>query len=203
MTIFFRNTLAISLAGHLAFLSMFSLSFGRKVPAADYTGVAFWGAVLARPELATMKPRAESGLLRPQTQLYSAPAAITVAVPDVYCKPPVSLGAASVKEIYAPAPEPMAVPPRRKEAVVMFYPHLPYNFLLYFADRQAVHIELMYSISPGADSPVLSLKRKISSGNLEADLLAMRYLSHYLSIQQENFPKNTWQAVKIDLSYEK
>jgi hypothetical protein len=85
----------------------------------------------------------------------------------------------------------------------MFYPHLPYNFLLYFADRQAVHIELMYNISPGAHSPVLSLKRKISSGNLEADLLAMRYLSHYLSIQQENFPQNTWQAVKIDLSYEK
>ena len=38
------------------------------------------------------------------------------------------------------------------------------------------------------------------SGNLEADLLSMRYINHYLSVQQQMFPVNKWQVVKIELS---
>jgi len=44
------------------------------------------------------------------------------------------------------------------------------------------------------------IKRKISSGNLEVDLLTMRYIGHYLFIQQKRFTPNNWQTVKIDLS---
>jgi hypothetical protein len=44
------------------------------------------------------------------------------------------------------------------------------------------------------------VKRRISSGNLEADLLSMRYISRYLFMQQRGFVPNKWQTVKIDLS---
>jgi hypothetical protein len=82
----------------------------------------------------------------------------------------------------------------------MFYPRLPEHFLLFFKDRQVVHIELMYNVAPRYKTNVITLKRKISSGNLEADLLSMRYIEHYLFIGQTKFVKNKWQTVKIDLS---
>ncbi|MGE5197021.1 MAG: hypothetical protein ACM3IL_00745, partial [Deltaproteobacteria bacterium] len=72
--------------------------------------------------------------------------------------------------------------------------------LLYFKDRQAAHIELMFNVLPDGKSNSMDIKRKISSGNLEVDLLTMRYLSHYLFIQQAGFPANKWQTVKIELS---
>jgi hypothetical protein len=82
---------------------------------------------------------------------------------------------------------------------ITLYPPLPYHFLLYFKDRQAVHIELEFNkISKGQNSSIL-IKRKISSGNLEADLLSMRYLEHYLLLQQSQLPSNEWQSVKIEL----
>ena len=37
-------------------------------------------------------------------------------------------------------------------------------------------------------------------GNLEADLVCMRYVSHYLFMQQEKITPGIWHTVKIDLS---
>ena len=82
----------------------------------------------------------------------------------------------------------------------MFYPSFPEHLLLYFTDRQTVHIELQYNVSSNDPASTVWLKRKISSGNLEADLLAMRYLSHYLFIQRARLPTDSWQTVKIELS---
>jgi hypothetical protein len=93
--------------------------------------------------------------------------------------------------------------PERKESVIMFHPLLPYQLQLYFKDRQQVHIELMFNIIPGKEKNSILIKRKVSSGNLEADLLSVRYISHYLFIQQARFQPNNWQTVKIDLSTQK
>lgn len=82
----------------------------------------------------------------------------------------------------------------------MFYPRLPHYFNLYFRHRQAAHIELMFNISASATASSIIIKRKISSGNLEVDLLSIRYIGNYLFIEQSRFPHNTWQTVKIDLS---
>jgi predicted transcriptional regulator len=82
----------------------------------------------------------------------------------------------------------------------MFYPQLPYYFQIYFKDRQRARIELMFNVVDQDNKNIVMVKRKISSGNLEADLLSMRYIGHYLSIQQAGLPKNNWQSIKIELS---
>jgi hypothetical protein len=58
----------------------------------------------------------------------------------------------------------------------------------------------MFKVDSSGGRNSLEIKRKISSGNLEVDLLSMRYLSPYLFIQQNRFTPNNWQTVKIDLS---
>jgi hypothetical protein len=95
---------------------------------------------------------------------------------------------------------PLFVKPQQKESVLVFHPLLPYQLQLYFKDRQTVHIELMFNIISGRENKAIVVKRKISSGNLEADLLSLRYISHYLFIQRARFQPNNWQTVKIDLS---
>jgi hypothetical protein len=93
------------------------------------------------------------------------------------------------------------LPVRKKEPEIIFHPLLPYSFTLYFKDRQIAHVELLFNIvsNKGLRNAAV-IKRKISSGNLEVDLLIMRYIEHYLFIQQARFTPNTWQSVKIDLS---
>jgi len=86
----------------------------------------------------------------------------------------------------------------RQESSIMFYPPIPYHFLLYFRDRQTAHMEVAFYISP--EGKILGLKRKISSGNPEVDLLIMRNLTHFLSLSKSNFALGSWQTVKIDLS---
>ena len=88
----------------------------------------------------------------------------------------------------------------KKDSPIMFHPLLPYQLQLYFKDRQAVHIELMFNIVSLSGKNSILIKRKISSGNLEADLLSSRHINHYLFIQQARFPRDSWQTVKIDLS---
>jgi hypothetical protein len=87
---------------------------------------------------------------------------------------------------------------KRAESSIMFYPPMPYHFLLYFKDRQTAHMEVAFYISP--KGRVLGLKRKISSGNPEVDLLIMRNLAHFLNLCKSNFALGFWQTVKIDLS---
>jgi len=89
----------------------------------------------------------------------------------------------------------------KKDSVITIHPLLPYGLQLYFRDRQSVHMELEFMIYTNRSAKkFIIIKRKISSGNLDADLLCSRYLGHYLFIQQERFATNIWQTVKIDLS---
>ncbi len=87
--------------------------------------------------------------------------------------------------------------PKEKPALT-FYPVLPYSFTLYFTDRQTAHMEFTFYISD--DGKITRVKRKVSSGNLETDLLAYRYITHCLFLQEGRFPVRTWQSVKIDLA---
>jgi hypothetical protein len=90
--------------------------------------------------------------------------------------------------------------PQQRAPVLLFHPLLPYQLQLYFKDRQDVHIELQFKIHETLTRNAIEIKRKISSGNIEADLLSLRYISHYLFIQKGGFQTNQWHPVKIDLS---
>ncbi|MBL7081974.1 MAG: hypothetical protein ISS44_05365 [Candidatus Omnitrophica bacterium] len=87
---------------------------------------------------------------------------------------------------------------KKVDSSIMFYPPMPYHFLLYFKDRQTAHMEVAFYISP--KGKVAKIRRKISSGNPEVDLLVMRNLVHFLNLCKSNFALGSWQTVKIDLS---
>jgi len=199
MKAIFKNTVLFSLLGHLTVFSLFSFSFGNKIPKADYAPVVFWGAVLRSADL---MPRRDA-VLKIKNPEFSSPAKVTKESPvisNIYLKPAINLAVSTQKLSFAPGPVAPLASGVRPEAVIMLYPQLPQNFLLYFQDRQVVHIELVFDIISGGKANSVTIKRKISSGNLDADLLTMRYISHYLFIQQAAFPQDSWQTVKIDLS---
>lgn len=219
----FRKTIFISLLTHITVFSIFSFSFGDRIPALDYTNVSFFGAILRSADLAppfllhrdaTQQERA--GLVNRQNfkgptikEIFMKSPNVTpldnakreyYALSNYYLKPAATLGLSESKMISRRQMALGPFLPSRKEQVIMFYPLLPYHFLLYFKDRQVAHIELMFNITSTPNTNSIAVKRKISSGNLEADLLAMRYINHYLFIQQGSFAANNWQRVKIELS---
>ncbi|OGX14906.1 MAG: hypothetical protein A2166_03415 [Omnitrophica WOR_2 bacterium RBG_13_41_10] len=203
---FFRNSLFISLASHITVFSIFSLSFGNRIFKADYTSVAFFGSILGKQDL-NLKPYATPNILRSTLNkeifaaLFIKEKKESVILAPQYVKPFVTLPFNKEKLVFAPAHDPIKFQlPLRKEPTVIFHPYLPYDFLFYFKDRQKVHIELMFNIVPRGKMNTVLVKRKISSGNLEADLLSIRYISHYLFIQQTKLISDNWQVVKIDLS---
>ena len=83
---------------------------------------------------------------------------------------------------------------------VFMYPVLPEHLLIYFRDREKVHIELSFRIVSRNGIEQIEVKRKISSGSLEMDLLVLRQVNQYLLLQHNFFPLNIWQTVKIDFS---
>jgi len=199
-----RQSLAISAAGHIALFSFFSLSFGRRIPQAGFSQVSFWGAILQgrdpvsgpKPgnarETSAFVPKAEISTLdkNKETGLFAL---------SGYQKPPVRSLLEGEKPVLPQGPTPLPAGLRSREPAIIFYPRLPYHFALYFKGRQTAHIELAFrSLSADKRTPLL-VKRKISSGNLEADLLSMRYINRYL-LAQRQFPSEKWQTVKIDLS---
>ncbi len=117
-----------------------------------------------------------------------------------YLKPSIPLAFNTEKEVFKEKIAPLAFSLKRKEPQIIFHPLLPYSFTLYFKDRQVAHVELMFNLSSSGLHNSIEIKRKISSGNLEVDLLSKRYIGHYLFIQQARFTPNRWQSVKIDLS---
>ncbi len=200
----FKQTIFISLLGHITLFSLFSFSFGPKIPEADFTHIAFRGAILRISDLAHTRNLMEGY----ETAAIKKSEALVLDKIDResflgfrdYLKPPITLPITEDKAVFTKELKPQPPQAIRKQPTIMFYPKLPYNFALYFKDRQIAHIELEFQvISTGKRNSVL-VKRKISSGNLEADLLSMRYISHYLFIQQAAFPPDNWQTVKIDLS---
>jgi len=201
----FKKTLAISILGHCVCFAIFSFSFGNRIPKADYPIVSFQGAILSKLDLMS-KPFLKFSSLKDVFKGHIDTSILEKANKGYlwqesrYLKPAVRLTLKGEKINFIPKEKLDSLIPTRKESVIMFYPQLPYHFLLYFKDRQIVHIEVEFNIASGQGSNSIVIKRKISSGNLEVDLLAMRYIGHYLFIQRKQFPLNCWQTVKIDLS---
>ena len=200
-----RQAIVISLLGHITLFGMFSLSFGPKIPEVNFARVCFWGAIFRSPDLMNNRNfdiGYKTGRLTGKSE---------ISVLDKinrenllgsrdYLKPPVSLTFNQEKIVFTRESMPISLMSGRKESAIMFYPRLPYHFALYFKDRQTVHIELAFAVISGDKRNSILVKRRISSGNLEADLLSMRYISRYLFMQQRGFVPNKWQIVKIDLS---
>jgi hypothetical protein len=185
-------------------LSIFSFSFGDRIRKADYVRVSFLGQILHSSDLSNWSSHAQNiewifSKKNNISVLDKANKGYTL-VSQPYLKPLVSLPFNEEKIIFMPKAKPITFTQKKKEPIIMFHPLLPEHFLFYFQDRQAVHIELMFNIISTGKTNSIAIKRKTASGNLEADLLSMRYISHYLFIQQARFTPNNWQTVKIDLS---
>lgn len=195
----------ISLLGHIAFFSIFSLSFGNRIPKSDYTCVSFWGQFLrssqvSPPSLGGASLSIKEFFIRkPDTLALDKITRESPLPTSYYLKPPLSLVSHTEKETFIKKSLPLLFSSRR-EPTIIFHPLLPYDFTLYFKDRQVAHVELMFNILSGPIRNSIVIKRKISAGNLEVDLLVMRYIGHYLFIQKTCFTPNNWQTVKIDLS---
>ncbi len=208
----FKKAVIFSFLGHLTIFGIFSFSFADKTTMAGYSEIYFMGGILNNLDVKPFKgqvtgkriiERSIKGLFDrgkaflPKSESQELPGFL----PPGYIKPWVN----HVLNGYRTQP---VLPGEvltgkqfiRKMPPVMFYPQLPYNFSLYFKDRQVAHIELAFVVVSQAYGNSLTVKRKISSGNLETDLLSMRYISRYLSLQQESFAPGEWQTVKIDLS---
>jgi len=201
---FLKQTIFISLLGHITIFSLFNFSFGPKIPEGGFTNISFRGAILRVSDLANTwnfrQGYKTADIKSPETLILDKIDRESFLEVRDYIKPAVTLAIAEDKAVFAKELNlrlPVAI---RKEPTIMFYPKLPYNFALYFKDRQIAHIELEFEIVSTSRRNSILIKRKVSSGNLEADLLSMRYINHYLSIQQAAFPPDTWQTVKIDLS---
>jgi len=202
----FKKTLIFSLLGHITLFSIFSLSFGNRIPNADYIPVNFWGQIgmgkieLTNPSSTIIRGIKELFIKIPEAPRLEAITKDTDFLNSYHRKPASPVSFNRDKQDFIKKAGAFLYPTRRKEPVIIFHPLLPYDFTLYFKDRQIAHVELMFNlISDGGRTSAL-IKRKISSGNLEVDLLSMRYIEHYLFIQQASFIPNNWRTVKIDLS---
>jgi len=205
ITPFFKKGICVSLSAHAAVFLILGFSFGQKMPYMDYADVSFWGGVLKSYDLSPVNNFVRTGAkktaLPVPSETFNALRAeqqgfgVSPGAP----KPAVSLAFSREKAAFPERFSEPQLPRKREKSVVMFYPALPYNFSLYFRDRQVAHVELEYNIiSSGRDNSI-TIRRKTSSGNLEADLLCMRYINHYLSVQQSRLAADNWKTVKIDL----
>ncbi len=200
----FKNAVFISMLGHLTALGMFSFSFGYKPPQAEFATASFWGVVLARSQIVPVRfdmPRSnitKNIFHKPLPKLVEKKNKEGLVIG--YLKPQVNLAETDTRQIpFAKLNPPLALS-RLGHPGIVFHPNMPYNFLLFFNDRQTAHIELMFKLTTNASTNSIIVKRKISSGNLEVDLLSMRYINHYLYIEQSHLVPGTWQTIKIDLS---
>lgn len=168
------------------------------MPPLDFGNISFFGMVLRDSDLTGKKiPVKKYNVLALNTIKQES-----VFIAKDYIKPRVIFPINNDKIQFAP--EPAQKPPHltKKETPIIFYPRLPHYFTLYFKDRQIVHIELLFNIVSAGNktNSGISIKRKVSSGNLEADLMCMRYIGRYLFMQKTLFSPDHWQIVKIDLS---
>ncbi len=199
-----KNTLIISSLGHLMVFGLFSFSFDQNRFQHQEPSLVFWGQILPNAAVSL------KSVVLPGNHSIFEKLDNTVLPKDVtpnFClsadfslKPQVQLSFSPGKVAYCQKEKNVQIQPPKKDSPIKFHPLLPYQLQLYFKDRQAVHIELMFNIGSSPDRNTIMIKRKISSGNLEADLLSIRYINHYLFNQRSRFPLNTWQTVKIDLS---
>lgn len=197
-----------SLIFHILVFAFFGFSFGAKLDTSRFPVISSLGAILFASDLLQRSRfmAANEKRIRDPRLALSNSARDTYPMQGgwPYLKPAAEIQAFQQKKVSLHAPVMTFVLPQRQEPVMMFYPLLPLNFTLYFRDKQPVyHIELTYNITHKDNKRLVLLKRKISSGNLDVDLLVTRYIGHYLFLQPVAFTTNTWQAVKIDLSPKK
>jgi hypothetical protein len=198
---YLRKAVCVSLLGHLALFSIFNLTFGRKMPSADYASVFFWGQVFLPSQLHKQRQNVSLSPGQRKDIISALPDAMGFLDPSVnYIKPQLSSALSFEKEIFIDRKNPDYFIPGKREQAIVFHPLLPHNFNLYFRDRQVAHVELAFNIISSGGRNSIVVKRKVSSGNLEVDLLTMRYIGYYLFIQQSRFPLNKWQTARIDLS---
>ncbi len=200
----FKKTLIFSLLGHVTLFSIFSFSFGNRIPNADYVPVNFWGQMgkieLTNPANTIVKGIKELFIKMPEAPRLEAITKDTGLLSSYHRKPASGVSFNTEKEAFVKKTGNFIYPAKRKEPAIIFHPLLPYDFTLYFKDRQIAHVELMFNLISDNGRTSAVIKRKISSGNLEVDLLSLRYIERYLFIQQGSFAPNNWRTVKIDLS---
>ena len=182
---------------------LFSFSFNQNSLGNRDPALVFWGQILPRaaldfqPLIQASGPGISPKLDTVLSKKNSPGSALSL---NYSLKPKVELPFNIEKLSFIPPDIIPEVFLQKKDSPIMFHPLLPYQLQLYFKDRQAVHIELMFNIVSQSGKNSILIKRKISSGNPEADLLSSRNINHYLFIQQARFPRDSWQTVKIDLS---
>lgn len=201
----FTKTIFYSLLGHLTFFSVFNLSFGARGGSAGAADVSFWGNFPQSYQLGpAVGPLLNKGfkqiLFKRTGEEVFIKSQSPVVSPKGFVKPLCPLTLVEEKSAFAEAPVSNFRFAARKEPVIILHPLLPYSFNLYFKDRQVAHVELEYSAVKSGERNLITIRRKISSGNLEVDLLSQRYIGHYLFIQQSKAAISRWQTVKIDLS---
>jgi hypothetical protein len=201
----FKQTLFISFIGHIAIFSIFGFTFGPRISETNFMNVSFGGAILRISDLVTtsnLNERYKKITLTKKSEALVLDKINRESFLEFgdYLKPMIAPALNKDKIIFAPKLIFRLSMPKREEPTIMFYPKMPYHFALYFKDRQIAHIELMFAIDSIGERNSIVIKRKISSGSLELDLLSMRYIGHYLFIQQAAFIPRHWQTVKIDLS---
>jgi len=203
MTPVFRKSFYISLLGHATVFGIFVMSFGQKIPVIE-SRTYFNGSILNKGDLqgrAYIRPDAKWIVFKKAgTTQFFKNEEHAVPVEPLYVKP--ASGLNIIKDKYVPLNDFDITPPahKRKESVMMFYPAFPYSFSLYFKDRQLVHIGFIFNIPSSVRPNPIIVKRKVSSGNLEVDLVSMHYINHYLSVQRSRLPQNIWKDVKIELT---
>jgi len=199
-----KKTLLLSFCCHLSIFSLFSFTFGEKLSRLNFPSVYFLGAILTVPDLETPRliNRQELQTVKQPLKILPLPRANRGQdlVSFGYIKPQPILAFGRGKPVFSPKTIGIPLVLDKSSSVVMLYPRLPQHFLLYFKDRQSVHIELVFSLVSRGRTKAIIVNRKISSGNLEVDLLSKRYLGHYLFVRQAAFPEDARQTVKIDLS---
>ncbi len=199
-----KRTVLISLLWHGMTFVVFRVSAGDRFMALAPGGVYFRGAILDLRDIHPgVAPRTvkENGRARETAAPFLRSVGPEVPLLPVQTgKPHVSIPITPEKRTAQPGLAPAVLSLPRRDSTVTFYPRLPYHFLLYFKDRQTVHIELAFRRLSGQGLYALAIRRKVSSGNLEADLLTARYLSHYLFVQQADARGDEWKTVKVELS---
>ncbi len=208
LTAISKRSFLFSVFGHVFLFVVLSVSFGEKFFPVVPPGVYFWGDLLTRDDLSAKSnlkqfdPK-DNFIPHPAIPKVSAKIDFTLPLSGSALKPAVAVSAYGQKSFLPIPVKAGQVPVEKRGAVVMLYPSLPYKFNLYFKDRQVAHVELEYKIVSTGKTSAVMLRRKISSGSLEADLLCMRYIYHYLSMQKDRLTADKWQSVKIELELKK
>lgn len=206
MSLNLKSAVFISLLLHIVCFSGVELTFGKRYGLEknfEFTRIFFLGPILQEAEYypeSIQHADSSAGRLiarnlvnnlkpgSPETHGF-------VSSSIFFEKPPVLTLIDNKLVFFKPTPSMKA---KKEDTSIMFYPPMPYHFLLYFKDRQVVHMEAAFYISP--EGKIAGLKRRVSTGNPEVDLLIMRNLAHFLNLYKSNFTLNSRHTVKIDLS---